>query len=98
MAVEMFEGEPPYIDESMLKALFLIVKKGRPDFKSPDAMSEDFKDFIIQCTVMEPDYRPSCADLLNHPFLQCACSPNDLIPMTQKTKELIAQTLADTGQ
>ena len=64
MAVEMFDGEPPYIEESMLKALFLIAKKGRPDFKKPSAMSAQFKDFITQCTIMEPDQRPTTEDML----------------------------------
>lgn len=31
MAVEMVEGEPPYMDLPTLKALFTIVSKGRYD-------------------------------------------------------------------
>jgi len=89
MAVEMFEGEPPYLEESMLKALFLIAKKGRPDFKNPDGMSHELKDFISQCTIMEPDQRPDTTELLNHPFLSYACDVSEIIPVIKRTKELV---------
>jgi len=92
MAVEMFEGEPPYLEESMLKALFLIAKKGRPDFKNPDGMSEDFKDFITRCTIMEPDQRPDTTELLSHPFLLQACSPSEIVPVVKKTKDLVQRS------
>eukprot|EP01087_Luapelamoeba_hula_P001046 TRINITY_DN1079_c0_g2_i2.p1 TRINITY_DN1079_c0_g2~~TRINITY_DN1079_c0_g2_i2.p1 ORF type:complete len:950 (-),score=193.52 TRINITY_DN1079_c0_g2_i2:107-2956(-) len=86
MAMEMVEGEPPYMNESMLRALFLIATKGPPDFKNPDSMSEDLKDFIRMCTIMEPDDRPSSSDLLMHPFLLQAAPMTDLIPMVNRTK------------
>lgn len=34
------------MEESMLRALFLIASKGRPDFQRPDLMSPELKDFI----------------------------------------------------
>jgi len=80
MAVEMFEGEPPYLEESMLKALFLIAKKGRPDFKNPGGMSEEFKDFITQCTTMEPDERPDTSQLLSVSTLPLSSSPSPPLP------------------
>jgi len=43
----------------------LIASKGCPDLKNPDAMSPEFKDFIKQCTIMEPDERPSSSDLMS---------------------------------
>lgn len=64
MVLECVEGEPPYMDLPALKALFLIVSKGRPDFKNPDSMSEQLKDFISVCTRMEPNDRPSTEKLL----------------------------------
>jgi len=86
MAMEMFEITPPYIEESMLKALFLIAKKGRPPFKNPEAMSSQFKDFIEQCTVMDPNSRPTSTQLLSHPFLKLACDPREMLPLVQRTK------------
>lgn len=51
------------MDLPALKALFLIVSKGRPDFKEPDKMSEELKDFINVCTKMEPQDRPTSEEL-----------------------------------
>jgi p21-activated kinase 1 len=64
MALEMVEGEPPYMGEPMLKALYMIAKEGRPPFKNPNGMSPDLKDFIEQCTIMDPIDRPSAAQML----------------------------------
>lgn len=86
MAMEMFEIAPPYIEESMLKALFLIAKKGRPPFKDPDAMSAQFKDFIEKCTIMDPSLRPDSTQMLSHPFLKLACDPRELLSLVQRTK------------
>jgi len=87
MAMEMFEITPPYIEETMLKALFLIAKKGRPPFKNPEAMSSNFKDFIERCTIMDPNLRPSSTQMLSHPYLKLACNPRELVPFVQRTKE-----------
>jgi p21-activated kinase 1 len=86
MAMELVEGEPPYMGESMLKALYMIAKEGRPPFKNPEAMSQELKSFIEQCTTMDPDTRPSAAEMLRHPFLKKACSYADIIPLVQANK------------
>eukprot|EP01090_Pellita_catalonica_P018424 TRINITY_DN5944_c0_g1_i1.p1 TRINITY_DN5944_c0_g1~~TRINITY_DN5944_c0_g1_i1.p1 ORF type:complete len:574 (+),score=111.64 TRINITY_DN5944_c0_g1_i1:81-1802(+) len=86
MAMEMYEGDPPYVEESMLKALYLIAKQGRPEFKDPGSMSAEFKDFITQCTIMEQEERPTAGDLLSHAFLKMACQPHELIPLIEDTK------------
>jgi serine/threonine protein kinase len=87
MALEMIEGEPPYINESMLRALFLIASKGCPDFRDPDGMSEEFKDFIRSCTVMDADQRPSSTQLLSHPFLTMGGPASELVPLVERTKK-----------
>ncbi|KAL6054967.1 Serine/threonine-protein kinase 36 [Balamuthia mandrillaris] len=90
MAVETVEGEPPYMRESMLKALFLIAKEGIPPFKNPEGMSDALQDFIHQCTIMEAAERPSSSDMLSHPFLEQACSHSDLVPLVRKAQQLKA--------
>jgi len=68
MALEMVDGQPPYMEAPPLRALFLIVSKGRPDFKNPDRMSDAFKDFVNKCTIQSVEERPSSAELQKHPF------------------------------
>lgn len=87
MALEMVEGEPPYMGEPMLKALYMIAKEGRPAFKNPGGMSPDLKDFIEQCTIMDPVDRPSAAQMLQHPFLRRACRQDQLVPLVISNKK-----------
>ena len=85
MAVEMFEGDPPYLNDSILKALYQIAKQGRPAFKNPDSMSAEFKDFIERCTLMDKGKRQTAEELLNHPFFSLG-DLNQLIPVVLNTK------------
>eukprot|EP00211_Chloroparvula_japonica_P003424 CAMPEP_0119118880 /NCGR_PEP_ID=MMETSP1310-20130426/607_1 /TAXON_ID=464262 /ORGANISM="Genus nov. species nov., Strain RCC2339" /LENGTH=443 /DNA_ID=CAMNT_0007108279 /DNA_START=253 /DNA_END=1584 /DNA_ORIENTATION=+ len=87
MAHEMLEGEPPYMEKDPIKALFLIVSKGRPPFKSTSKVSEDFKDFVEIATRMDPDERPTTKEMLQHPFLNRRCTIKDFIPLIERAKE-----------
>ena len=51
-----------------MQAIFRIGKGERPPI--PDFLSRDAKDFILQCLQVNPDDRPTAAQLLNHPFLR----------------------------
>jgi serine/threonine protein kinase len=64
MAHEMLEGEPPYMEKDPIKALFLIVSKGRPPFKNAKGVSPEFKNFVEIATRMDPDERPTCKEML----------------------------------
>jgi len=87
LAQEIVEGDPPYVDEPALKALYLIASQGRAPFKDPDRLSPAFKSFIKQCTEMHPDNRPTAAQLLRHPFLQTACPLTGISPLVRATME-----------
>mmetsp|Transcript_69117 Transcript_69117/g.104217 ORF Transcript_69117/g.104217 Transcript_69117/m.104217 type:complete len:603 (-) Transcript_69117:139-1947(-) len=69
MCIEMIDGLPPYMDQAPLRALFLIVSKGLPPPRNVAFMSDDFKDFVNQCTIVDPEQRPSATMLLKHPFI-----------------------------
>lgn len=78
MAREMFEGEPPYMNETQVKTLFLIMSKGLPPFLRPDEMSTEYKEFITLATQQEPDARPTGKELLTHAFLSKRCGQAEL--------------------
>jgi len=69
MCIEMIDGLPPYMDQAPLRALYLIVSKGLPPPRNVAFMSEHFKDFVNQCTITNPEERPSATKLLQHPFI-----------------------------
>lgn len=63
--IEMAEGDPPYIELSTTKALFLISTQGVPPFNDGKGKwSDDFKDFVNICIVKDPAKRPAAIELL----------------------------------
>jgi p21-activated kinase 1 len=64
MAIEMIEGEPPYLNESPLRALFLIASTGTPQLKNPGELTPLFKDFLASSLRVDPEKRASADQLL----------------------------------
>lgn len=86
MAMEMAEGEPPYMEFPPLRALFLITTKGIPDLKEPGMWSPEFKDFVKKCLDKDPSTRPDTNTLLKHPFLKKACDISHLVPLVNEAR------------
>ncbi|CCF55614.1 hypothetical protein KAFR_0A01760 [Kazachstania africana CBS 2517] len=69
MIIEMIEGEPPYLNETPLRALYLIATNGTPELKDPDSLSECLKAFLDWCLKVDPHERASATELLNDRFI-----------------------------
>ncbi|KAG9346543.1 hypothetical protein JZ751_006854 [Albula glossodonta] len=75
MAIEMVEGEPPYLNENPLR--------------NPEKLSAVFRDFLNRCLEMDVDRRGSAKHLLQHPFLKLAKPLSSLTPLIVAAKEAI---------
>jgi p21-activated kinase 1 len=60
----MLEGEPPYLNEPPLRALYLIATNGTPKVKDWDKLSGGFKDYLECCLTVEEEKRPTAEQLL----------------------------------
>lgn len=113
MAIEMIEGEPPYLTESPLRALWLIATNGTPHIKNEQDLSPMFKDFLYFALKVDPEKRASAHDLLRvscltlisdttnwvqHEFMKQCVDLSQLSPLVRAAREQKAQEKARKGQ
>ena len=88
-ALEMAEGEPPFLNEPPLRALLLITISDPPTLNDsmlpPDTppWSKAFKHFLKCSLEVKPDKRASAEQLLMHPFITSACTREEFAACVQ---------------
>jgi len=87
MALEMAEGEPPYMDLPPLMALRLIIIDGIPPL-SEESWSEDFKDFLDRSLKIKSEDRSAASELLRHPFILKASNKQKLKKVILKSRAI----------
>ncbi|VDP26602.1 unnamed protein product [Schistosoma margrebowiei] len=87
MTLEMLEGEPPYLSENPLKALYLIATNGKPNFRK-DNLSPELLNFLDRCLEVDAQSRANASELIEHPFIQQNARPViTLIPLILLAQE-----------
>ncbi|KAK3419870.1 hypothetical protein EUGRSUZ_G00625 [Eucalyptus grandis] len=71
--LEMLTRQPPYSPLEAMQALFRIGRGEPPPV--PDSLSRDARDLILRCLQVNPNNRPSAAQLLDHPFVRKPPTP-----------------------
>jgi serine/threonine protein kinase len=66
-AMELANGDPPYISEPQHRVIMNIVKKSPPPLDA--RWSPQFQDFVTKCLIKDPKMRWSADQLLEHSFL-----------------------------
>ncbi|KDQ61409.1 hypothetical protein JAAARDRAFT_171600 [Jaapia argillacea MUCL 33604] len=88
MAIEMIEGEPPYLNQNPLKALYLIATNGTPQIANPEALSSVFKDYLAKTLEVDAEKRPDATELLAHPFFKQSEPLRTLAPLIKAAREI----------
>lgn len=60
----MIEGEPPYLNQNPLKALYLIATNGTPSIANPESLSSTFRDYLSKTLEVDVEKRPTATELL----------------------------------
>uniref|UniRef100_A0A6B2LPF3 Protein kinase domain-containing protein n=1 Tax=Arcella intermedia TaxID=1963864 RepID=A0A6B2LPF3_9EUKA len=84
MALELAEGEPPYMDLPPLTALRLIVVDGIPPLANK--FSKELQNFVSCCLEIKTQFRATTQELLRHPFLLSACHPKEIEKLLREAK------------
>lgn len=88
MAIEMIEGEPPYLNQNPLKALYLIATNGTPQIANPENLSQVFTDYLAKTLEVDAEKRPTATELLQHPFFKISEPLRTLTPLIKAAREI----------
>eukprot|EP00744_Colponema_vietnamica_P014309 GILI01020032.1.p1 GENE.GILI01020032.1~~GILI01020032.1.p1 ORF type:complete len:517 (+),score=109.31 GILI01020032.1:115-1665(+) len=80
---EMAEGDPPYLNENPVKALFLIATRQPPELPA-GKWSKKMQSFLARCLQKDPKKRATAQELLEHPFIALADSAENFRPFVSR--------------
>ncbi|XP_060527093.1 serine/threonine-protein kinase PAK 1 [Cylas formicarius] len=89
MIVEMLDGEPPYLREPPIRALYLIAANGRPRIMRGDTCSTALQRFIDRCLEVDVDRRATAEELLRDQFLEGRSELRSLTPLIRAAKKIL---------
>nr|ODN78217.1 STE/STE20/PAKA protein kinase [Cryptococcus depauperatus CBS 7841] len=87
LAIEMLEGEPPYLTENPIRALYLIATNGTPKIKDWDKLSTVFRDYLSVTLTVDATKRPTAGPLLKHEFFKHTAPLTSLAPMIRSSRK-----------
>lgn len=75
MVIEMIDGEPPYLNENPLRALYLIATNGTPSIQEPEKASTALASFLKASLSVDVVKRPDTRQLLEVSMTNAAPVP-----------------------
>jgi len=88
VAIEMIEGEPPYLNQNPYRVLYLIATNGTPKIANPENLTSMFRDYLAKTLEIDVQKRPDASQLLQHPFFSIAEPLETLVPLIKAAREI----------
>jgi p21-activated kinase 1 len=89
---EMLEGQPPYLNQNPLKALFLVATNGTPTIANPENLTSTLRDYLTKTLEVDAEKRPDATQLLQHSFFAMAEPLRSLAPLIKAARETAQNT------
>jgi len=98
-AIEMAEGHPPYWNIHPMRAIFLIPNRDPPKLRDEEKWSPEFKEYMKQSLVRNPENRLEAKKLLEQPFIKKAedIPESGILPLFRKIFDDAAEKIRVAG-
>ncbi|KIY43393.1 Pkinase-domain-containing protein [Fistulina hepatica ATCC 64428] len=88
LVVEMLTGEHPWAQLTQMQAIYKIGLSAKPEI--PSDISSEAQDFLERTFELDPEARPSAAELLQHPFITCVSAEALPLPTAKPNTDNVA--------